>query len=90
MKVSLSASHANCPAAIELLRTCDLIYTTQINNFDSLEEQFPDAIVKVIPDCCPDLIEFLKIRHQSDEVIGIGELMTLRMQHECHGRHNSA
>ena len=78
MKVSLSASHANCREAIELLNTCDLIYTTQVKNLGKLEKELPFAEIKVIPDCCPDMIEFLKERHKNDEVIGFDTLMQLR------------
>jgi len=82
MKVSLSASHNNCQAAKELLETCDLIYTTQWKSLDEISLEFPDAIVRPIPDCGPDIMEFLQQRHEHDEVIGFGDLMSLRNK-EC-------
>jgi len=78
MKVSLSASSGGCKEAEVLLATCDLIYTTQWFHIEALREDYPNAIIKPLPDCCPDLIEFLKERHKDDEVIGLGDLMELR------------
>lgn len=79
-RVALSASHNDCPEAIELLSTCDLIYTTQVHNWPFLCGQFPNAEIKVIPDCTPSMIQFLRERHAGDEVIGLGDLMRLRNQ----------
>ena len=78
MRVSLSASHANCDVAIELLKSCDVIYTTQYNRLDEIRELFTEARVLPIPDCCPDMLEFLKERHKDDDVITFGDLMDIR------------
>lgn len=77
MKVSLSASHGNNQDAINLLKTCDIVYTTNVFARDHLYELLGD-VVKFIPDICQDAKEYLEKRHENDEVIGYPELWELR------------
>lgn len=80
MRVALSASHNRNEKAMALLATCDLIYTTQHHNLDNLQREFHCAIIRPIPDCCPDMIKFLEERHKDDEIIGFDDLMRVRSQ----------
>lgn len=82
MKVSLSASHASNPDAMAMLRTCDLIYTTQAASLDALRAEFPQAQVRPLPDARNDLIEFLRARHAGDEVIEFSDLYDARRRSE--------
>lgn len=78
MRVALSASFGDSKEAEELLRTCDRIYTTQIQNIEDFGVLFPNTIISALPDCCPDMLEFLRERHKDDEVIEFSDLFQLR------------
>ena len=81
MKISLSASHNDCKEAIELLETCDIIYTTQVRNRDRLIDLFGKR-VRFIPDILADTREYLEARHSDDKIIGFSELFELRQQYQ--------
>jgi len=66
-KIALTASYHDNPKVKELLQECDVIYTTQIQNAESLRSMFRD--VRFIPDSTPSMIEFLKARHAGAEFI---------------------
>jgi len=78
MKVALSASHGGNQKAIELLESCDLIYTTNVRCRDDLYELFGDDVVRFIPDATESMREFLENRHKADEIIGFSDLFALR------------
>ena len=50
-----------------MLLECDVIYTTQVRNAETLEKLFRN--VRFIPDSCDDLMAFLKSRHPGAEFI---------------------
>ena len=78
MLVSLSASHGNDARSIAVLAMCDLIYTTQWSRLDELRLLFPQVDIRPIPDNCPDLLDFLLVRHKDDEVYTFGDLLHAR------------
>ena len=78
MRVSLSASHNNNEKAIAVLAQCELIYTTQFQRIQELQQQFPEAQILPLPDSRNDTINYLRERHREDEVIDFSDLMQLR------------
>ncbi len=80
MIVSLSASHGDHPKCIALLRTCDVIYTTQWARLEEFKLAFPDAHVLLVPDARNDLLEFLRARHKGDTVYDFSTLFSIRLR----------
>ena len=64
MKVALSASFWNETKVKELLHSCVRIYTTQVYQVRSLEEEFGYDKIKIIPDVRADLMNFIVERER--------------------------
>ena len=82
MKVSLSASHGGNEAVISLLKTCDVIYTTQWFRLNEIRGQFVDSVVLPLPDSRNDTIAYLRERHRDDEVIDFCDLYKIRSKQD--------
>lgn len=78
IKIALTASYYDRPKVKELLQECDVIYTTQIQNAESLRSMFRD--VRFIPDSTPSMLEFLKSLHAGAEFIEFPRVFELAHQ----------
>ena len=86
-RVALSASRTDSPAVVELLNSCELIFTTNVALRDRLFELFGERRVRFIPCATPTMIDFVKRElcdfHDGEpvEFITFGDLMKLSDKH---------
>lgn len=81
IKIALTASYYDRPRVKKLLQECDVIYTTQIQNAESLRATFCD--VRFIPDSTPSMIELLKARHDGAEFVEFPHVFELAKRVDC-------
>jgi hypothetical protein len=90
MRVSFSVSFRDFPLVLELLKSCELIYTTQAHNRDALYELFGSSHIRFIPDCTPAMLEFLKARHKDDEVYQYPDLYAMTQKYIAETKQNNS
>jgi hypothetical protein len=73
-KIALSASLWVAPAVKAMLSECEVIYTTNVDARQQLEEQFGREGIKFIPYSTQQMMDFLKSQHPGCEFITFGDI----------------
>jgi len=74
LKISLSASYYIVPAVARVLRTCDVVYTTNVDRRDEIREAVGPHTVKFIPTASSSMLDFLKQLTPGAEYIDFRDL----------------
>jgi thymidylate synthase len=79
-KVALSASFRDNPAVSNALDSCAHIYTTQVERYKEIKQQFPYAEVHVIPNATHSMMKCIRDWYEFDDVefLTFNDLMQLR------------
>lgn len=78
-KVALTASHFENEKVAELLSQCQIIYTSQANNYEQIKERFKfTSEVRVIPNITESILRLIRSWHSYAEFITFKDIMDLK------------
>jgi hypothetical protein len=76
MKIALSASFFNDFQVFKALDSCEVIYTTQVHNYEALRNMFGSRVF-IIPFSTPSMLEYLKSQHEGAEFLDYSDLFLI-------------
>jgi hypothetical protein len=78
MKVAFSASYWKLPKVFKLLQTCDVIYTTNLEQIPNMKHVFGwDTNIQPMPAGLPGLTDYIKSTYLNTEFVTFSDIMKL-------------